>query len=101
MEIRAKLPKGNWIYPIITLEPRSFEYGLHYDSGEIRIAFAPGNENLGKDLASGVVLSGTEEGRTYGVRYSQGEEHWGSAFHTYVMKWTPGKGNFFFYNHQG
>lgn len=72
------------------LQPKELAYGENYDSGQMRIAFAPGNEDLGKQLAAGAVLSPSEDGRTYGMRYSQSEDHWGNAFHTYILKWEPG-----------
>lgn len=72
------------------LQHRKPEYGPQYDSGQMRVAFTPGNDDLGKDLAGGVILSNSDEGRRFGLRYSQNEEHWGNGFHTYVLKWKPG-----------
>lgn len=74
----------------MVLRPKDSAYGRHYDSGEMKIAFVPGNDDLGKDLAAGVTLSSSEDGRTYGIRHYQDEEHWGNAFHTYGLKWKPG-----------
>lgn len=78
------------LFLVLFLQPKNSKYGYHYDSGQMRIAFAPGNEDLGKELSGGVILGPSDEGRRYGMRYSQGEEHWGNAFHTYVLKWKEG-----------
>lgn len=73
------------------LQPKDLAYGeKNYESGQMRIAFAPGNDDLGKTLSGGAILSSAEEGRTSWMKFTEGDDHWGDAFHTYVLKWTPG-----------
>ena len=53
MEVRAKLPRGDWIWPAIWMLPRYDEYGQWPMSGEIDImesrGNAPGYPYLGSD----------------------------------------------------
>ncbi|XP_031637248.1 gram-negative bacteria-binding protein 1-like isoform X2 [Contarinia nasturtii] len=52
VEIRAKLPKGDWIFPQIYLEPTENRYRgvgeMPYLNGQLRIAFIHGNDILEK-----------------------------------------------------
>ncbi|GLV44857.1 Gram-negative bacteria binding protein 3 [Carabus blaptoides fortunei] len=90
VDIRAKLPKGNWIYPELFLQPAEFAYGLQYDSGQMRVAFSAGNAGLGNELQGGVILGTTEEARRYGMRKSVNDEgEWSDNFHVYSLHWTP------------
>jgi len=45
VEIRAKLPRGDWIWPSLWLMPRYNQYGTWPASGEIDIAESRGNRN--------------------------------------------------------
>lgn len=73
MEIRAKLPRGDWLYPQLNLEPIENAYGAsRYNSGLLRVAFIRGNENLktksdepidGRRLSGGAVLVSREKFR--------------------------------------
>ena len=44
MDIRAKLPKGDWIWPAIWLLPKDNAYGQWPASGEIDIVESRGND---------------------------------------------------------
>ena len=44
MDIRAKLPKGNWIWPAIWLLPKNNEFGQWPASGEIDLVESRGND---------------------------------------------------------
>ncbi|XP_018335440.1 beta-1,3-glucan-binding protein-like [Agrilus planipennis] len=89
VQIRAKLPMGDWIYPQLFLNSKSEEYGRHYDSGQINIAFASGNRNSNSDLSAGCILGGSVTARNYGTRRLRKEPGWRNEFHVYEMKWTP------------
>lgn len=90
IDIRAKLPKGNWIYPELFLQPVEFAYGLEYDSGQMRVAFSAGNTGLGNELQGGIILGTSEEARRYGMRKSINDEGaWSDDFHVYSLYWTP------------
>ncbi|XP_055856168.1 uncharacterized protein LOC129919334 [Episyrphus balteatus] len=98
VEVRAKLPKGDWIFPIIALEPSEHYYGVNgYASGQLRIASARGNENLkdsqkadisGKRLNSGAVLSTGDSFHNNWLHPSKSNKHLGDDFHNYTVLWT-------------
>ncbi|XP_046818095.1 beta-1,3-glucan-binding protein-like isoform X2 [Vespa crabro] len=46
IEIRAKFPEGDWLYPELWLEPLYSLYGPNYASGRVVLGFARGNDNL-------------------------------------------------------
>jgi len=43
IEIKAKLPKGQWIWPAIWMMPKDYLYGIWPASGEIDIVESRGN----------------------------------------------------------
>ncbi|XP_057667244.1 uncharacterized protein LOC130900563 [Diorhabda carinulata] len=87
IEVRAKLPKGDWLYPILTLNPVYEEYGPDYESGQIRIAFSPGNENYNELLYGGIVLGPTISARDYGMRQTTRNMGWSNEFHRFGVTW--------------
>ncbi|XP_014241726.1 uncharacterized protein LOC106662269 isoform X3 [Cimex lectularius] len=96
VNVRAKLPLGDWIIPEIWLEPKRKVYGPSYTSGRIRIAMARGNRNLQFDgqeignshLESGVLMGigNNIRGRTITRQKSDG---WYRNFHNYTVIWSP------------
>ncbi|XP_032680368.1 beta-1,3-glucan-binding protein-like [Odontomachus brunneus] len=46
IEIRAKFPQGDWLYPEMWLEPKYSTYGQNYISGRVLLGQTRGNENL-------------------------------------------------------
>ncbi|CAG9855841.1 unnamed protein product [Phyllotreta striolata] len=90
VEIRAKLPAGDWIYPEIYLNPLHSVYGhSNYESGQIRIAFSPGNSDQNKLLQGGVVLGQSNAARDYGIKKVEAFENWSDDFHKFVVNWQP------------
>ena len=75
IEIRAKLPKGDWLWPAIWLLPRHQAYGLWPASGEIDIMESRGNANYPKENGGGVGSMGS----TF---------HWGPDFFQNKFKLT-------------
>ncbi|KAJ8944325.1 hypothetical protein NQ318_016132 [Aromia moschata] len=90
IEIRAKLPKGEWIYPELYLNPVNEEYGPGYESGQIRIAFVPGNPELNRVLKGGIILGLTQAAKNYGMKSVDSANSWNDDFHKYVVDWKPG-----------
>ncbi|CAH2039323.1 unnamed protein product, partial [Iphiclides podalirius] len=91
VEVRAKLPRGSWLTPEITLEPRESVYGkLRFDSGLIRVAFAKGNDVFAMKLYGGPVLFDKDPYRSQFLREKVGVEIWNKEFHNYTMLWKPG-----------
>ncbi|KAJ8944326.1 hypothetical protein NQ318_016133 [Aromia moschata] len=89
IEIRAKFPKGNWIYPELYLNSDNDDYGLDYDSGQIRIAYAPGNEDLSKILEGGVILGSSIAARKYGIKTIEKHTSWANEYHRFGVIWKP------------
>ncbi|XP_049810775.1 beta-1,3-glucan-binding protein-like isoform X2 [Schistocerca nitens] len=97
IEVRAKLPMGDWIFPEIWLEPKENFYGRrNYESGQITIGMARGNEDLTKDgaqLGNQVIEAGCRLGLNRKIRnemYSRSSgAPFASDFHVYKVIWTP------------
>lgn len=98
IEVRAKLPKGDWLFPLIALEPQTSDYGISgYASGQLRVAYIRANPVLrtrsgqaidGSYLFGGAILKTGEADRDSWLKSIQGSEHWGNQFHTYSLTWT-------------
>ncbi|EDW29568.1 GL22887 [Drosophila persimilis] len=98
IEIRAKVPKGDWLVPLLLLEPLTEWYGqTGYESGQLRVAMARGNSKLrmphgklvdGRSLYAGPVLS-TDALQREDIWVSQRRNiHFGDDFHTYSLDWS-------------
>ncbi|XP_014468635.1 PREDICTED: beta-1,3-glucan-binding protein-like isoform X2 [Dinoponera quadriceps] len=46
IEVRAKFPHGDWLYPEMWLEPKYSTYGQHYMSGRVLLGQTRGNDYL-------------------------------------------------------
>lgn len=95
--VTAKVPKGDWLFPLITLEPSTNHYDpSNYHSGQIRIASVRGNELLkydneeigGSVLYGGPIVENDERGRTI-LRSKKSDELFSNRFHHYEVVWTP------------
>ncbi|XP_028179419.1 beta-1,3-glucan-binding protein-like [Ostrinia furnacalis] len=90
VEIRAKLPAGNWLIPELNLEPHDNIYGSRrYESGLMRVAFAKGNPEYAKKLFGGPVLSDSEPYRSLLMKEKIGIDNWNKDFHNYTLIWKP------------
>ncbi|RKO89995.1 concanavalin A-like lectin/glucanase domain-containing protein, partial [Blyttiomyces helicus] len=67
VEVRAKLPQGDWIWPAIWMLPVNGEYGKWPASGEIDIMESRGNLNYPAEFGGGVNTIGSTL-------------HWGPSF---------------------
>ncbi|CDO70157.1 Glycoside Hydrolase Family 16 protein [Trametes cinnabarina] len=97
VEITAKLPRGDWLWPALWMLPLDDAYGPWPRSGEIDIMEARGN---------------SQEYKAQGIDYVRGSLNWGpftwlngvsktfgwwtnrrktfaDGFHTYSLEWTP------------
>ncbi|XP_068142004.1 gram-negative bacteria-binding protein 1 isoform X2 [Drosophila tropicalis] len=98
IEIRAKMPKGDWLVPLLLLEPFMEWYGqTGYESGQLRIAMARGNSQLrlprgkpidGHSLYGGPVLTTAADHREDFWATQRRKSHFGDAFHVYGLDWT-------------
>lgn len=104
IEIRAKLPRGDWLYPLITLECPYYDTqpdGTHY---QIRLASTAGNAQLntaegvdisGHVLWAGVVATNVQEGRVQATNRMtlpkvNSNSLWANDYHVYELEWKPG-----------
>lgn len=92
------MPKGDWLYPELYLEPFDKQYGATgYQSGQMRVAFVRGNDMLtdggvhigGDQLVAQLVLDSRQTNRHWfqRSRLLPGGTHWGDSFHTYALRW--------------
>ncbi|KAK6177896.1 hypothetical protein SNE40_012770 [Patella caerulea] len=102
VEILAKIPKGDWIWPAFWLLPPGVgKYGYWPKSGEIDIMESRGNLNLkdGGGNAQGVtqITSTIHYGKNYFSDGHRSHGHWKLApsgttwaddFHMYTLDWT-------------
>ncbi|XP_055376281.1 beta-1,3-glucan-binding protein 2-like [Condylostylus longicornis] len=102
IEIRAKMPIGDWIIPQLLLEPKNYEYSnkdsLEYSSGQLRVGFIRGNRQIldlksqatnldGRTLYGGAILEPRKFGRHF-LKTKMQEKHYGEDFHIYALVWT-------------
>ncbi|XP_055903002.1 beta-1,3-glucan-binding protein-like [Eupeodes corollae] len=98
VEVRAKMPKGDWLFPLILLEPAESYYGFtDYSSGQMRVAFIRSNELLesktgddlsGKRIMGGIVLSTGDELRDSWLKSSLRRSHMGDEYHNFTLIWN-------------
>lgn len=101
IEIRAKFPEGDWLYPEMWLEPRYPTYGTNYASGRILLGLSRGNENLMNATDSSKIYDSRR--LDFGVRIgpslneireklvtkvNESGPRWTKDFHVYTTFWT-------------
>jgi beta-glucanase (GH16 family) len=94
MEIRAKIPKGPFLWPAIWMLPTDSVYGQWAASGEIDIM-----ESMGQDTTH--IVSTLHYGSPYpnNVHYGSGFLNFGydfsADFHTYTLEWEEKEMRFY------
>lgn len=103
IEIRAKLPTGDWLWPALWMQPQLNKYGTWPLSGEIDIMEARGNpkyvangQQIGVEQFASTLHYGTEwwnsAWATAHMSYNTPtDEGLNVAFHRYQLEWTPGE----------
>ena len=86
VEVRAKLPKGNWLWPAIWMLPRYNEYGIWPASGEIDIMESRGNVNYPKQSGGGP--------ETFGSALHWGPDYFTNQFSKTFAEKTATNGTF-------
>ncbi|XP_043288708.1 beta-1,3-glucan-binding protein-like [Venturia canescens] len=110
IEIRARLPRGDWIYPFISLE--ALDQSSHQDAAsthpQLRIASSNGNSVLlggggtsGKDFGGRVLCAGPTQtksqstgdstGKTSSLPRRYSSELWSKDYHVYEVEWGRDK----------
>ncbi|KIY53210.1 glycoside hydrolase family 16 protein [Fistulina hepatica ATCC 64428] len=96
VEVRAKIPKGEWLWPAIWMMPVDSVYGAWPASGEIDIMEARGNgiryEYQGRNYVRGTLNWGPTSTlnsgwRTYGYWQSRPKTY-DEGFHIFSLEWT-------------
>ena len=97
VEVTAKMPVGDWVWPSIWMLPQDNVYGDWPMSGEIDIAGsrgnAPGYAGSGRDLIQSTLHWGPNGGddafwRTNGA-YTIPRTDFSAGFHTFGLEWSP------------
>ncbi|KAK7498943.1 hypothetical protein BaRGS_00009752 [Batillaria attramentaria] len=91
VEVRARIPRGDWIWPAIWMMPKDSHYGGWPRSGEIDIMESRGNMQHGVSQVSSTLHWGSSWDANH---YSQthGEKNsanWATGWHTWRLEWTP------------
>ncbi|XP_071483948.1 beta-1,3-glucan-binding protein-like [Diadema antillarum] len=102
LEVQAKMPTGDWIWPAIWLLPKHGAYGEWPASGEIDLVEARGNTDLrdatGTSVGVDQVGSTMHWGpfwpyngypKTHATKNLADGETFGNSFHKFVLDWTP------------
>ncbi|KAG6830499.1 hypothetical protein H0H87_007856, partial [Tephrocybe sp. NHM501043] len=96
VEIRAKMPTGDWMWPAIWMLPRDEVYGSWPLSGEIDIVESRGNglryTARGANYVQGSLNWGPAQGlngvdKSYSW-WTDKRKKFSDDFHTYTMEWT-------------
>eukprot|EP00299_Pterocystis_sp_00344_P009834 c4263_g1_i1.p1 GENE.c4263_g1_i1~~c4263_g1_i1.p1 ORF type:complete len:358 (+),score=84.79 c4263_g1_i1:46-1119(+) len=98
VEVRAKLPKGDWLWPAIWMLPKSDMYGIWPASGEIDIVESRGNANgypggvssFGSTLHFGPFY-GQDPWQKAHAQYTLPSGDFSQDFHVFGLEWTPTK----------
>ncbi|KAF2730708.1 concanavalin A-like lectin/glucanase [Polyplosphaeria fusca] len=96
VEVVAKMPKGDWLWPAIWMMPEESKYGAWPASGEIDIAELRGNSwkyPLGNDAMSSALHWGPTPKldaywKTYGLKFLRRGADYTKDYHTYGLIWT-------------
>lgn len=96
VEVRAKLPKGDWLWPAIWLLPVNDTYGAWPVSGEIDIAESRGNgvhyPEGGYDTISSTLHWGPDMAQDQYLRTTSTSTQrlgmFANTFHTYGLEWS-------------
>ncbi|KAI0339324.1 concanavalin A-like lectin/glucanase [Trametopsis cervina] len=95
VEVKAKLPRGDWLWPAIWMLPEENKYGQWPLSGEIDIMEARGNGQSYAAQGINYVRSSLNYGPLASVQshivgwWQEKRFTYGEDFHTYSMEWTP------------
>lgn len=107
VEVTARMPEGDWLWPAIWMMPVDSVYGIWPASGEIDIIEARGNDRnyyvlsgtehtpAGNNVVGSTLHWGPNSGSdaysktTNGYKYPSSIDDLTTGFHTYGMEWTP------------
>ncbi|KAL4233975.1 hypothetical protein ACF0H5_005630 [Mactra antiquata] len=97
VEVRARIPCGDWIWPAIWMLPKYSSYGQWPRSGEIDImesrgnivANDPGGKNHGRNEVGSTMHWGPDAGQNrFMMTHGDLDGEWCHSFHDYRLEWT-------------
>ncbi|XP_023245526.1 beta-1,3-glucan-binding protein-like isoform X2 [Copidosoma floridanum] len=100
IEVRAKFPEGDWLYPEIWLEPLYKSYDKQYANARINLGLARGNAvltrtgNITEDYGARLLEFGVGYGNGANFqeslvkKISPKNQPWNKAWHVYKTIWT-------------
>lgn len=102
VEIRAKLPAGDWLWPALWMIPSASVYGSWPRSGEIDLLESRGNPELGagaQDIGANQISAtlnfGTQSKSAWRTAHFRKNLAagvlWTDDFHLFQMSWTSGE----------
>ncbi|XP_012945133.1 beta-1,3-glucan-binding protein [Aplysia californica] len=92
VEVRARIPKGDWLWPAIWMLPRDNKYGGWPRSGEIDIMESRGNAGpMGVGTVTSTLHWGTAwDQNRYSLTHGEKKSNsWHDSFHTWRLDWSP------------
>ncbi|KAJ8935956.1 hypothetical protein NQ318_015791, partial [Aromia moschata] len=100
VEVRAKVPAGDWLWPAIWLLPRWNQYSGWPVSGEIDMMESRGNRDLTNSAGVNIGIQQVSSSLIFGpnlhytrYKYTHFEHNnvtgFNADFHNYQMEWTP------------
>lgn len=104
LEIRAKNPAGDWLWPALWMMPNHQVYGYWPRSGEIDLMEARGNRELWSSYPDGGHVGNQQAGQAihYGPdihasdsSYKNQIPAWSDNFHVYKIVWSPTEFQYF------
>lgn len=91
VEIIAKMPTGDWIFPQLWLQPQGSKYNkTDFQAGLINMGKIVNYPAGLKSVKQGVVLGAEEPLRSAYLSQKAATSQWAEDFHEYVMEWTTG-----------
>ncbi|XP_015514705.1 beta-1,3-glucan-binding protein 1 isoform X1 [Neodiprion pinetum] len=97
VEIRAKFPEGDWLYPELWLQPKNPTQFSEFKSVFVRLGMARGNQVLtgttgnydGRLLEFGLRAGSAPNFQSVDIqKFSNITGHWTSGFHVYSTTWN-------------
>lgn len=96
VEVEAKFPVGDWLWPAIWMMPVEEKYGIWPRSGEIDIAESRGNNHTYPQGGNNIVSSALHWGPDYvhdawhntTKKRSSGHATYSDHFHTFALEWS-------------
>lgn len=93
IEIEAKLPTGDWIYPQLWLQPQGMKYDkTNYKAGLVNLGKIENVPNSNqRKVKQGLILGAEEPLRSTFSHNKNVQKDWAKNFHKFVVEWKPGE----------